>query len=85
MTMNAFLDENEVEDPSDLLAQVTLKDAKKAKETKKADAKGKKADPKKAGSKDAKKPLQSSDNAVKKTGDKSDSGNKPYIKFVIFV
>lgn len=73
----AFLDENEVEDPSDLLAQVALsKDAKKAKETKKVDSKGKKIDPKKAAGKDTKKPLQSSDNAVKKTGDKSDSGKR---------
>lgn len=76
----AFLDENEVEDPSDLLAQVTLAKgeaaAKTAKETKKADTKGKKTDQKKTG-KDTKKPLQPSDNAVKKTGDKQD-GKKEY-------
>lgn len=74
----AFLDENEVEDPSDLLAQVTLaNEAKTAKETKKSDTKGKKTDVKKGG-KDTKKPLQSSDNAVKKTGDNKDSGKKQF-------
>lgn len=75
----AFLDENEVEDPSDLLAQVAIaKDAaaKVAKETKKVDSKGKKVDPKKG--KDTKKPLQSSDNAVKKSGDSKDSGKKQF-------
>jgi len=70
----AFLDENEVEDPSDLLAQVKIANeaaAKTTKDTKKTDTKGKKTDQKKS-TKDTKKPLQSSDNAVKKTGDKQD-------------
>lgn len=76
----AFLDENEVEDPSDLLAQVAIAKeaaAKTTKETKKVDSKGKKVDAKKGG-KDTKKPLQSSDNAVKKTGDNKDTGKKNF-------
>lgn len=75
----AFLDENEVEDPSDLLAQVAIANeaaAKTTKDAKKTDAKGKKTDAKKTG-KDTKKPLQSSDNAVKKT-DNKDSGKKQF-------
>ncbi len=70
----AFLDENEVEDPSDLLAQVSLaKEAATKKPVGKVDPKAKKVDPKKAPAKDAnKKPLQPSDNA-KKTENK-DSG-----------
>lgn len=69
----AFLDENEVEDPSDLLAQVSLAKETTKKDTKKVDSKGKKVDSKKSAGKD-KKPLQASDNAVKKTGDNKDAG-----------
>lgn len=75
----AFLDENEVDDPSDLLAKVDLAREQAAKkDVKKVDAKGKKIDPKKAATtaaKDNKKPLQASDNAVKKT-DSKDTGKK---------
>jgi len=60
----AFLDENEVEDPSDLLAQVSLAKEAAAKKPAKVDAKGKKIDPKKA-KEASKKPLQPSDNAKK--------------------
>lgn len=68
-----FLDENEVEDPSDLLAQAQARDATKDTKTgKDGKAKPKSADPKaKTAGKDAKKqPLQQqTDNSVKKTGD----------------
>lgn len=83
----AFLDENEVDDPSDLLAKVDLarqeQAAKKTADLKKVDAKGKKIDQKKTTSttnanKDTnKKPLQASDNSVKKnTTDSKDTGKK---------
>lgn len=76
----AFLDENEVDDPSDLLAQVAIakEAAAKGKELKaKLDAKGKKIDSKKAAAGKDKKPLQPSDNAVKKTTtDSKDQGKK---------
>jgi len=80
-----FLDENEVEDPSDLLAQVTLAKEASAKDAKK-DAKGKKVDPKTgkpvSAGKDAKKqPLQQQiDNSVKsskQSDDKKDTGRQP--------
>lgn len=77
----AFLDENEVEDPSDLLAQVALaKEAaeKSSKDSKKVDSKGKKVVAKGKSANDAKKqPLQSTDNS-KKSGDKQDSGKKSF-------
>ena len=73
----AFLDENEVEDPSELLAQAEAAATKKAADAKKADAK-KGADSKgkkpasTQGKEAAKQPLKASDNAVKKTGDNKD-------------
>lgn len=77
----AFLDENEVEDPSDLLTQAqtaaTKKETTKGKDAKGKDAKGKKP----AGKTDTKQPLKASDNAVKKTFDNKDGkkfgNNKP--------
>lgn len=77
----AFLDENEVEDPSDLLTQAqtaaTKKETTKGKDAKGKDARGKKP----AGKTDTKQPLKASDNAVKKTFDNKDGTNnlKPFL------
>lgn len=77
-----FLDENEVEDPSDLLAQVAKKEeapvAQKGKTAQKG-AKGADAKGKTGSAKDAKKqPLQQqTDNSVKPTGRQQKPGQKP--------
>lgn len=77
----AFLDENEVEDPSDLLTQAqtaaTKKETTKGKDAKGKDTKGKKP----AGKTDTKQPLKASDNAVKKTFDNKDGNNssRPFL------
>lgn len=71
----AFLDENEVEDPSDLLAQAQTVATKKETTTKGKDAKGKDSKGKKPAGKDTKQPLKASDNAVKKTYDNKDGNH----------